>query len=190
MPEWIAVWSIRAALAAMTGYYLLGWAWPEKQSVHQTTEAIDSKRQSTRQAARIDWAPGKIASGCWGFGAICSLVHAVITMGHYHDWQHGLAFADTARQTKELLGAEVGYGIYFNYVFVLLWLIDATWMVAAPENYRRRWRWIGYTIHGYLLFIAFNGAVVFADGHVRWISLLAIVGIVLVRASLSRPSRQ
>ena len=87
-----------------------------------------------------------------------------------------MMFLTTRTQTEALLGVRVGWGIYFNYLFVVTWLADAIWMLVASSHYRNRNRWIQLGLYGYLVFIAFNGAAVFASGWIRWATLAMLVG--------------
>lgn len=100
-------------------------------------------------------------------------------MGFVHEWSHERALEDTAQQTDELLGIRVGFGVYFNYLFVSLWLADAFWLLVFPASYFARtpnWnRWI----YGYLIFIAINGAIVFESGLIRWVSLVLLVMLLI-----------
>jgi hypothetical protein len=78
-----------------------------------------------------------------------------------------------------MLGWEFGYGLYFNYFFLVLWTVDLVWWWGFVESYSSRAKWISLSIHGYLLFVIVNGAIVFVTGPTRWISLLVLclVGI-------------
>ena len=117
--------------------------------------------------------PRQLARLLWIVGALLSVAHFAAAMGFYHDWSHARAMDDTAVQTEYAIGRRVGIGIYFNYLFVIAWLTDAVWWVAHRSSYSSRAPWIGWLLIGYLLFIAFNGAVVFERGAVRWVSIFA-----------------
>lgn len=110
----------------------------------------------------------------WNIGALLSLLHLLFAMGFVHQWSHQLAWEDTAQQTDEFMGVRVGAGIYFNYLFVGIWVFDAIWQWGWTASYHRRYRWAGRLIIGYLLFIAFNGAVVFESGLIRWVTLILL----------------
>ena len=114
------------------------------------------------------------AKSFWLIGSFLSLLHAILAMGFYHLFRHELAWDETARRTMEVIGKPIGIGIYFNYAFVLLWLADAFWWIASSKSYHSRPRWISWLIHGYLAFIAVNGAIVFESGMVRWLGFVAI----------------
>lgn len=107
-------------------------------------------------------------STLWLTGALLLGAHLVAAFHYYHHWSHRHALEDTARQTEELLGVPFGAGIYFSYLFGLLWLADALWWQFFSESYRRiPGPWL-LALHAYLFFIAFNGAVVFEGGVTRW----------------------
>jgi hypothetical protein len=92
------------------------------------------------------------------------------------------------------LGAPYGNGIYFSYLFLVLWVADAVWLwtagrpnpgsqaaaaacsatsVPAPQSLWRLTPWWRVLVHVFLLFIAFNGAIVFEGGPTRWAGLAA-----------------
>lgn len=110
----------------------------------------------------------------WTVGGILLLAHVACAFHFFHDWQHSRAAADTARQTAELIGWSFGGGVYFNYAFVLLWVVDASWWWAHPDSYARRSRLLAFAVQSYLFFIAINGAIVFEDGPTRWIGLIIV----------------
>lgn len=150
MQWWLTIGSIRIAVLALM-LVLLWKAWY-------------GKANDRSGFGPLQW--------LWLLGAVGSIVHMLATLGWNHHWSHQAAWHETAARTKALLGVEVGAGIYFNYLFVGLWLIDAVWMNKSPGSYARRPAWWDPVVTGYLLFITFNGAVVFASGWFRWLSAL------------------
>src|SRR5204863_4605643 len=50
--------------------------------------------------------------------------------------------------------------IYFNYLFTLIWTADAAWWWIDKDGYERRARWISISVHAFMAFMFFNGAVV------------------------------
>jgi hypothetical protein len=116
-----------------------------------------------------------VARILWTAGCLLFLGHVACAFGFYHDWSHARALADTARQTKELIGWEFGEGIYFSYLFTLLWVADVIWWWLAPASYVGRVPPLRYAIHGFMAFIAFNGAIVFEGGPTRWFGIAACV---------------
>ena len=98
----------------------------------------------------------------------------------YHEWSHTSAYRDTARQTAEVFGLDWGGGLYINYTFLLGWVIDTLWWWRGLDAYRRRpWPLVA-AWQAFLLFIFFNGTVVFATGSMRWLGLCLCFGLCVV----------
>ena len=111
-------------------------------------------------AATRGWRPAT----SWRVGALFYAVHVAAAFHHAYRWSHSAAVADNVRQVRETLGIEFGAGIWVNYAFSLGWMLAAlTWPKLGPVA-RRVWIAV-------FLFIAFQGTVVFAHGHGRWIGL-------------------
>lgn len=134
-------------------------------------------------ALRLLGRSNNAARWCWTVGAILLVVHIILAMGVYHHWSHDEAFAHTARRTAELTGWNWGGGIYFNYVFLALWIADALWWWINPTSYLRQPRWIEILIQGYLAFITINATIVFGQGAVRWTSVTICIFLAVLAAS-------
>jgi hypothetical protein len=117
-----------------------------------------------------DWAAGtvrgRVARWCWTWGIVCFLVHLAMAFHYYHGWSHAHAFERT-RQTSG-----VGEGIYVSYLFTWLWMADAAWWWLSPQRYAARSVWIDRALHTFMLFIVFNGMVVFESGVIRPVGVL------------------
>lgn len=122
----------------------------------------------------------EIAKSLWLIGSLLSLLHAIATMAFHHQFQHALAYEETTLKTQMTLGIAVGIGIWFNYAFVILWLLDAFWIGGFASSYFRRRRALTATVYCYLSFIAFNGAIVFESGPMRWIGILSVAFLVFL----------
>jgi len=61
----------------------------------------------------------------------------------------------------------VPYGIWFNHAFLAARTIDAAWLWSDEESYLRRRRAHNCGLHGFLLFMVINGAIVFAPDYVH-----------------------
>jgi hypothetical protein len=121
----------------------------------------------------------------WLAGAMLLLVHLLVAFHFKHAWSHAAAYADTARQTREVAGRDWGGGIWLNYLLVLVWLVDAgsRWkptLAVQPPGLRR-------SLAGFYAFMWFNAAVVFVRTPMRWVGLLAFV---LLAVCAWRSSRQ
>jgi len=161
--ELLTAWTIRLALACYVAY-LAGWL----------------VCRSGGSAAAI-WPP--LARWIWTLGCGLFVFHVACAFHFYHGWSHAAAFDKTAHETEELLGFRFGEGIYFSYLFLALWIIDVAalwwpfwWPARAGQTATGPFASpVRISLHGYLLFIAANGAIVFESGPIRWAGLAACV---------------
>jgi Mn2+/Fe2+ NRAMP family transporter len=155
--ELLTAWTIRLALACYV-IYLAGWL---------VARPTGSRASTWPTTAR--W--------IWTIGCVLFVVHVACAFHFYHGWSHAAAFEKTASETAQLLGFRFGEGIYFSYLFLALWVLDVVWQWAVQRSSRPAFQsslapwW--YALHTYLFFIAFNGAIVFESGPVRWAGLAA-----------------
>jgi hypothetical protein len=169
----LTAWTIRAALVCYVAY-LGGWL----------------TVRSARWPAAARW--------IWTMGCGLFLGHVACAFHFFHHWSHVAAWHDTAEQTQRLIGVAFGDGIYFSYLFLILWVFDVVWLwivplsaanirgnstksaaydatrvpvVAALTGQTPIWRLL---VHVCLFFIAFNGAIVFKTGPIRWAGVVAV----------------
>ncbi len=181
-------WTIRLALACYVAY-LAGWL-----------------LASNKNSAHGNCWP-RIAQAIWTHGCALFIVHVACAFHFYHHWSHVAAWQSTAQETKELLGVTFGDGIYFSYLFLVLWVLDVAWLWLRPHTIKAangtptesatvdatsvpqprirtiqtpRWRVL---VHIFLVFIAFNGAIVFEYGPTRWAGIAACLtlGYLIIR---------
>jgi hypothetical protein len=126
----------------------------------------------------------------WTAGCILYLTHVWGAFQFFHSWSHLAAYRETARRTRELFGIEWGGGLYFNYLFSLVWLADTVWLWKSLDTYHHRPSWVGTAIHAFLAFMFFNATVIFASGFSRWLGVAATTALVLLwlRARTLGPS--
>ncbi len=110
-------------------------------------------------------------------GCLLFIAHVTAAFHFYHFWSHAAAFEKTAQETEAMLGMRFGFGIYFSYLFLLIWLGDTLWQWLAPENYRNRSRGVRLAVVLYLAFIALNGALVFEAGVTRTVGIPITLGL-------------
>jgi hypothetical protein len=115
----------------------------------------------------------------WTTGLVFFVAHVACAFHFYHGWSHARAVETTAQQTHAMLGVRFGEGIYFSYLFALLWAGDVLWQWLSPESYRQRSVAITVALLSYMAFIAFNGAVIFEGGVTRWVGIPVAVALVL-----------
>ena len=116
----------------------------------------------------------------WSLGCVAFLVHVAAAFQVEYAWSHAVALRETARQTAAVTGWETGTGLYLNYLFTLLWVVDAAWWWRGLERYRNRPAWVTASLHGFCLFIAVNATMVFETGLIRWIALLVMLALAAV----------
>ena len=123
----------------------------------------------------------------WTVGCTAIVAHVVAAFHYTHHWSHDAAIDSTARDTEQLLGMAFGEGLYFNYLFLLVWIAEVLIWWLRPERYETRPAWLEYGIHVYLFFIAINGAVIFESGVTRIGGILAVVifAVILLRRQLA-----
>jgi hypothetical protein len=91
----------------------------------------------------------------------------------YYHWSDATAYTATARRTAEVVGLDWGAGLYANYAFTLVWVLDVCWWWFGLDRYEARPRGVAWAVQGFLGFMAFNATVVFGTGAVRWLGLFA-----------------
>ena len=179
MPQEMTIWTIQLAVLCQFSV-LVG-----TQFQHQT--------QLSKGGLDWEWlAEARWLKWIWLCGGGLALCHMVCAFHFVHHWSHGLAIQATADQTEQLLGIRLGGGVYFNYLFVITWLLDSAWWSVFPLSYAQRPTWIQYAIGGYLLFITLNGTMVFAAGLSRWGTLLLLliwIGLAINNRSLQKKER-
>jgi hypothetical protein len=112
-------------------------------------------------------------AGLWMFGAILALAHSLGSLWSFHGGSQVAAIESTARQTELLLGFRFGAGLYFNYLFVGLWGLDAVLRMVCPDRYHRMPRWYFVGLASFMALIAFSALVVFKTGWIRAAGWLA-----------------
>lgn len=160
-------WTVRLALA---GYVialaiLLRARRPSEARFFEKAGLLPSKR---------------IARRAWTAGCGLMWIHVACAFHFYHHWSHAAAQAHTGRETASVVGVDWGGGIYFNYLFLLLWSADVCWWWLGAASYDARPVTVTRLLHGYLAFIAFNATVVFESGMIRYVGLAVTVFLVFL----------
>jgi hypothetical protein len=113
----------------------------------------------------------KRARWAWTIGCLALLLHVASAFHFYHGWSQTSALLETARQTREVTGADWGGGLFINYAFIAAWVMDVCWWWGGLERYRRRPLALVIAWQGLFLFMVFNATVVFKTGLLRWLGL-------------------
>ena len=113
---------------------------------------------------------GKWTRWCWTWAVVSFLCHFVSAFHFYHHWSQQHAY----EHVENVSGW--GPGIFVSYSFTLLWTLDMIYWWMCPQRYAHRSSVLGGIIHTFLLFIIFNGTVVFEVGFIR---VAGIIGFIL-----------
>jgi hypothetical protein len=120
----------------------------------------------------LDPAASPAARRIWTAGCVCFFAHMVLAFDVAYDWSHDTAIADIAAQSESISGVRAPWGLFINYAFGLIWLLDLAWWWRVGDlAYRRRPVWSHWLVHGFFLFMLFNGGFVFVERWTRWIGL-------------------
>lgn len=122
----------------------------------------------------------RVARLIWTLACASLLVHVAFAYHFYHQWSQESAYRETARQTAEVTGLNWGGGIYFNYALMAGWIIDVAWWWLGADAYRKRPRWIIAAWQAFLIFMIFNGMVVFKTGAIRMIGIVMCLFVGLI----------
>jgi hypothetical protein len=107
--------------------------------------------------------PGvRLARWFWTLGWAAFLVHLGMAFHYFHGWSH----ADAVEHTRRVSG--YGAGIYVSHSFTLLWTADVVLWWLRPAWYATRPSWVGGLLYGFMLFIVFNGTIVYEQGPIVW----------------------
>ncbi len=122
-----------------------------------------------------------LARFLYTLGLVLLFIHVALAYHFFHHWSQAHVLQHTADQTFAMTGVRSSAGVYLNYLFMGLWLIDAIWWWGRPAGaYRLRHKSITLSLHGFLLFIIVNAAIVFPAGVIRWVSAAVVAVIILL----------
>ena len=123
----------------------------------------------------------------WTIAVVSLIAHLICAYQFFHDWSQTSALRETARKTEEVIGLNWAGGLYINYAFLIVWIVDVGWWwIGGLTSYRARpWPLIAVW-HGFIIFILFNATVVFKNGPVRWIGVAVCLVLLLAWARIAR----
>lgn len=113
----------------------------------------------------------------WTASFLLFLLHVAAAFHFVHHWSHSAAYLATAKETREKMGFAYGDGVYFNYLFLLVWAMDVAMLWLGTKSTFVLQKYIRILGRCYLLFIAFNGVVVFKSG---WLRVFGLFGTVML----------
>jgi hypothetical protein len=121
----------------------------------------------------------RAARAIWTVAVALALTHVVLAFQLIYAWSHQAAVEATVRQAAERTGWGWRGGIFVNYMFLALWLVDAGWWWAAPASHGSRPRRLEAVRLAVFLFMFVNGAIVFASGAGRVVGIASVTIVLL-----------
>lgn len=126
----------------------------------------------------------RLRRNLWTAGLMLYLAHVASSFEFIHEWSHGAAWKETARQTAATTGWRSGIGLWANYAFTLFWIADiAAWWTYGVD-YPRQFPRIQILKNSIFGFLVFNATVVF--GPAFWRPIAAFFGLLLAAALIAR----
>lgn len=116
----------------------------------------------------------------WTLGCAALWLHIAAAFHFMHDWSHAAAVRHTAEQTKQLTGWAFGGGVYFNYVFAAIWLIDVLLWWQRGRDYPAKSPASFWTIHAVFAFMMLNATVVFGPDYWRYVGVIFVALLIAV----------
>lgn len=110
-----------------------------------------------------------LARFVWTLGFITLVIHILIAFGVAHGWSHEAA----VEHVRKVGG--FGGGIVVNYLFAAVWLADLIWWWSNAAGHASRPRWVGWAVHGFMVFVVVNATVVFGTPIMRGIYAFALI---------------
>ena len=134
-----------------------------------------------RPAEWLDSPASKLARCCWSLAWLAFALHVAAAYHFFHHWNQGHAL----EHTRAISG--VAWGLFVSYAFTALWGLDALAWWFWPGWYASRPAWVGWTVHGFMAFILFNGTVVYEKGLIVWAgaAMFLVLGTLLLRRLLA-----
>lgn len=148
--------TVRLSLAWYLAALCIRWRMPPEAWREPALDSGDASGDSARLV---------LVRSCWTWAVVVFLVHLAMAFHFYHGWSHARAF----ERTRQVSG--YGEGVYVSYLFTLAWCADTLWWWWNARSYGRRPAWVDATLHTFMLFIVFNGTVVYETGPIRWAGL-------------------
>jgi hypothetical protein len=127
-----------------------------------------------------------LARALWTIGFVIFAMHLFAAFQFVHDWSHTAAWNHTAQQTAKLTGWNWGGGIWFNYLFAVLWGYD----VLQSDRKRLRNRTVFWLIHTYLGFVVFNATVVFGVWWWKFVAVVFVPALIVVWRKRTHPTAE
>ena len=133
-------------------------------------------------AGRRDGTSQRIARWLWTAGCVIFLLHVTAAFHFQHGWSHIAAFEHVRLRTLHDTGWDSGIGLYINYAFGVLWLVDVgLWWRRLDWSEKRLPYW---TIQAIFAFLMSQATAVF--GPPFWMPVCAAVALLLIALRVTK----
>ena len=124
----------------------------------------------------------RVARWLWTVGGILFLLHVAAAFHFQYGWSHVAAFEHVRQRTLHDTGWDSGIGLYINYAFGLLWLVDVNlWWRHLDWSERRLPYWIVQSLFAFLMSQATAGF-----GPPFWMPICGAVILLLIALRVAR----
>jgi hypothetical protein len=124
---------------------------------------------------RSKLAPPAIECWLWGIGCLAYGCHVILAFQYIHDWSHDHSWQHTADETARLTGIQRGEGIWANYLFTAIWMLDTGRLLRARWRRRPTSQKLDAASCCVFVFMFFNATVVFGPSHYRLLAIPALL---------------
>lgn len=125
----------------------------------------------------------------YALGAAVMGVHILLAYAISHQFSHAAALEHTADETHRVVGLRFAAGLYVNFVFLFIYVVDAYWRwKCGTSPLHRTPKSLAFTVDGFLIAIVLMATIVFEGGWIRYAMLLAIA-VVIGQLTLQKRSR-
>ena len=114
-------------------------------------------------------------------------VHVLLAYAISHHWSHQAAMEHAAVETEQTLGFEFAPGLYVNFVFLAVFIVDSVWRWRVKNPHVRKPLNAARGIDSFILFIFLMATLVFEAGPIR---LFSAVGFIVIFARYLSWKRQ
>lgn len=112
---------------------------------------------------------------CWLAGAILMVVHIIASYGVVHGWSHAAAIEATRLESFKVTGINAGWGVYVNFAFAVSWLGYSIFELMG----KRLRLSLEVALLTFQILIIFSATIVFETGLIRWLAVVAFLGVTI-----------
>lgn len=121
----------------------------------------------------------RTARWLWTLGCVIFLLHVAVAFHFQHGWSHAAALEYVRQRTLRDTGWDSGIGLYINYAFGVLWLVDVSlWWRHLDWSEQRLPYW---TVQIIFAFLMSQATVVFGPSFWRPVCIATVLLLAVIR---------